>query len=132
MSNFKYYLFFKAVLLFLFFSCTNNAKDEMLTNNGVKFWDSHDMNSEEKTGTSYSFDKNHKCRYYIISRQDSTRKIFNGGDFVNLDSTWKFEGENYLWVNGYKRRILKLTSSKLLLQNIVTGDSILLIESSLK
>ena len=93
-------------LLIIFIACRDNVRENILTNNSIKYWDWYKCPIDGREG-AYSFSTGNKCRSYVYDRKGE-RRIFYSGDIVYSDSTWHFSGDNSLFVEGFERRILKL------------------------
>ena len=115
------------IILLSLGSCSKNERLKYLTNNDVKYWDVIDIASNSRTN-AYSFSIDKYCRNYVYNRTGK-RRLYYSGDIINTDSTWNFKGSNLLTMQGIDRIILKLTNDSILLQNIKTKDSILLVKS---
>jgi hypothetical protein len=117
-------------LLTIFISCRDNARKNILTNNSIKYWDWYSYPIDGREGAN-SFSTDNKCRSYVYDRKGE-RRLFYSGDVVYNDSTWHFSGDTSLFVEGFERQILKFTADTIILQNIKTLDSILLIRSQVQ
>ena len=115
------------IILLSLVSCYKNERLKYITNNDVKYWDEIDVASNSRIG-AYSFGIDKFCRHYVYNRIGK-RRLYYSGDNINTDSTCNFKGSNLLTMQGIDRIILKLTNDSILLQNIKTKDSILLVKS---
>ena len=128
MKNIKLYILYFLLLISLN-SCKTDSKIKILTDDSIKFWDEYDITTLSRIG-AFSFEKNEKCKSYVYNSKGE-RRIFYSGDVLFTDSSWSFKGDTILSMEGFDRRILKLQKDTILLQNIKTNDSILLISSPL-
>jgi WD40 repeat protein len=117
----------------LLLSCKYDDRKQKLTGSGIKYWDEYEVKQgiKNRIGT-YSFSNDNKCKYYVYSKSDRKMKLFNSDDVIYKDSSWSFQDKDIVVIEGFERRILKLTNDALLMQNPKNGDSILLINSDRK
>ncbi len=95
-----------------------------LTNNKSQFWDEYDPKVGYILG-SFSFNKKGKCFFY--TNKNGKRSKLYEGDVLN-PHTWTHKGDSILNINDFDRKVLHFTEDTLIILNIKTNDTTLLVK----
>ncbi len=110
--------------MLIFISCQKGKSiSKILFNENIQYWDEFDVKKGYITG-SYSFNKNGSCDYYTY-KQGKRNKIFD--DDILQPHTWSLKNDSILNIQGFNRNILRFSKDSIVLQNIITGDTIFLV-----
>ncbi len=115
--------FFLCTMIVFFAGCKQTLREELVS--GGKFWDHYDPVKGYVVG-SYSFSKEGASFYYTKNAKGERSKIYD--DDIVLPHTWELKNDTLINIQGYDRRIISLRADTLLLENLVTKDTMILIK----
>jgi hypothetical protein len=99
---------------------------EKLTSNSIKYWKIIEVKTGKELGYN-SFDKNGELLYYF--------RVYKTGELVEdkphdvvMPNSWELKEKGIINMNGFDKKILKLTEDTMLVRSVKVGDSLLFLK----
>ena len=118
---------FFLIFLFLLAACREKkSNEELLTGNSVKYWKVIEVKTGKELGYN-SFNEDGELLYYFRVHRTGELIRSEQHDIV-ISNSWDLKGKGIINLNGFDKKILKLTDDTMLVKSVKLGDSLLFLK----